>query len=90
MAIAASSPAAGQGVWNAGAASTDQRGVPRPVSNPDIGAFQHTSLHIIVNTTADIANPAANPNVISLREAIAIFNGTLSPTHASTLSSERN
>ncbi len=85
MAIAAASPAAGQGVWNAGAASTDQRGVTRPVLNPDIGAFQHTSLHIIVNTTADIANPAANPNVISLREAIALINGTLSPT-APTLS----
>ena len=85
MAIAAASPAAGQGIWNAGAASTDQRGVTRPVLNPDIGAYQHTSLHIIVNTTADIANPAANPNVISLREAIAIINGTLSPT-APTLS----
>jgi hypothetical protein len=81
----ADSPAVGQGIWNAAAASTDQRGVTRPVLNPDIGAYQHTSFHIIVNTTADIMIPADNPNVISLREAIALINGTLSPT-APTLS----
>ncbi len=85
MALPGDSPAVAQGIWNPGVASTDQRGVTRPFLNPDIGAYQHTGLHIVVNTTADIANPAANPNVISLREAIAIIDGTLFPT-APTLS----
>ena len=81
MALPGGSPAIGKGVWTA----TDQRGVARPLATPDIGAYQHTSLHVVVNTTADITNPADDSSVISLREAIALIDGTLSPS-APTLS----
>ncbi len=76
MAIPGDSPAAGQGVWNPGVASTDQRGVPRPVLNPDMGAYQRASLHIVVNTTAD--DTGKGDSTLSLREAIGIVNGTVS------------
>jgi hypothetical protein len=74
LALPGGSPAIGQGVWSA----TDQRGVPRPPFTPDIGAYQRTSLHIVVNTTADITDLATDPDMLSLRQAIDLINGTLS------------
>ena len=79
MALVASSPAIGQGfVFNGD--YTDQRGVPRPVFKVDIGAYQRATLDIVVNTAVD---ETTDDSTLSLREAIDLVNGTLSPNELS-------
>src|SRR5262249_49126367 len=61
-----------------------QRGQPRPFyPHADIGAFERTSISIVVNTTADNSDPTTDTNTLSLREAIALIDGTLSLTSLS-------
>jgi hypothetical protein len=70
------SPAHGAGMAAVGV-TTDQRGFARPVSKPDIGAFQ-SEASIVVNTAADprsVTSSSSPGNIeqygkISLREAI--------------------
>ena len=70
MALLTGSPAIGAGVAIAGI-TTDQRGLPRPASNPDIGAFQtQAPRRLIVTTTSDSAVHSGT----SLRDAIAQAN----------------
>jgi len=74
MAITASSPAIDKG--NSSTFTlTDQRGVPRNIYKVDIGAYERTSLQLVVNTTAD---ETTDHSTLSLREAINLINGTLS------------
>ncbi len=76
LALPATSPAIHQGLIY-GTASTDQRGVPRPFYPPaDIGAYQRTSFHIVVNNATD----TTDSNTLTLRQAIALIEGTLSPS----------
>ena len=70
MALLPGSPAIGAGVAIAGI-TTDQRGAPRPASNPDIGAFQtQTPRQLTVTTTSDDAVHSGT----SLRDAITQAN----------------
>ena len=75
MALVAASPAVGKGFVLNGDYS-DQRGVPRPAFKVDIGAYQRATLHIVVDTATD---ETTDDSTLSLREAIELVNGTLSP-----------
>lgn len=78
MALLSGSPAIDAAV-KAGAPTTDQRGLARDPDNAgtiDIGAYERLGLNMVVNTAADATTPA--DNVLSLREAINLANGTLS------------
>ncbi|AMV41026.1 hypothetical protein VT85_26560 (plasmid) [Planctomyces sp. SH-PL62] len=74
MALVGSSPAIDEGI-SFNVALTDQRGVPRNVYRVDIGAYERTNFHLIVNTTAD---ETTIESTLSLREAINLINGALS------------
>jgi hypothetical protein len=66
MAPQANSPAVGRGAPLAGV-TTDQRGVARPASHPDVGAFQ-TQSGAVVNTTIDgNTSPLGD---VTLRQAV--------------------
>ena len=57
-------------------ASTDQRGVPRPINSPsDVGAYQ---FGLLVNSTAD-SSGASTPGLLTLRQAIAIADASTVP-----------
>ena len=65
--------------------STDQRGISRPTTAPDIGAFQTQTAPLIVNTTADDPVGAGQ---LSLRDAINLadaMGGNQTITFASSL-----
>jgi hypothetical protein len=72
MALGAGSPAIGAGTFT-GAPPTDQRGVER-ISTVDIGAFQYSTVNMVVNTSADATS---KDSFLSLREAINLANGSL-------------
>jgi hypothetical protein len=83
MALLPDSPAIGTGTNSAGI-TADQRGLRRPTTNPDIGAFQSTPL--VVTTTADpnLALPLGTQ--LPLRLALVLANADVgagfSPTIA--------
>ena len=71
IALLPGSPAIGAGTAISGI-TTDQRGVARPVSKPDIGAFQTQGSTLVVNTTAD--GTVSGPGQLTLRQAVNIDN----------------
>jgi hypothetical protein len=60
---------------------TDQRGVARPASNRDMGAFQTQNGGVVVTTPLDAAGPLALGQV-SLRQAVAIADAGTGGTEA--------
>ena len=78
IALLPGSAAIGKGVTSA-IASTDQRGIARPLGTAgDVGAFQSQN-GIVVNTTADSSGPAAF-GLVSLRDAVNLANANTTRT----------
>ena len=70
LALLPGSPAIGAAAIPSAAA--DQRGVNRPATNADIGAFQTQGADAFVVTTA--ADPGETAGLLSLREAVSLAN----------------
>ncbi len=71
MALLSGSPALGAGTAVAGV-TTDQRGVPRPASSPDIGAFQMEFLDLVVESTSGSVD--TNASTLTLAGAVSLAN----------------
>lgn len=75
-AILAGSPAINAGIDGTGDSALDQRGgVFARVGAPDIGAYEHLTLALIVDSLGDTEDGNLSAGNLSLREALAATNG---------------